>query len=107
MKRKQVTLIILMLLVITAFAFFIFDMNEIIGIIFLMLAIAVYVSNNKKWGDKFQVELGIALFSGLIISLTRDIFSDSLNRNLQIMYFIGLGVAVLLLMKGASRGEEV
>jgi len=107
MKRTTFTYLILALLVITALAFFIFNMNEIIGIIFLVLAIIIYISNNKKWGDKFQGELGIALFSGLIISLTRDLVSNSLNRNLQIMYFIGIAVAVLLLMKGASKGEKI
>ena len=107
MKRRTITYILLILLVGTAFAFFIFNMNEIIGIIFLILSIFVFVSNNQTWGEKFQRELGIALFAGLVVSLARDIFSGSFNRSLQIMYFIGIGAAVLLLMKGASKGEDL
>jgi hypothetical protein len=107
MERKHITFIILILLIITAILFFIFSLNTLIGIIFLLLAVAVYISNNRRWGDKFQGELGIALFASLIISFTRDIFSGTLNQTLQIMYFVGLAVAVLLLMRGASKGEFI
>lgn len=106
-KRKIWTIILLILLFLTAILFFVLNLNLIVGISFMVLSVAVYFVNNQKWGDQKRGELGIALFSGLIISLIRDISIGPLELKLQAMYFLGLGAAVLLLMPGASNGEEL
>ena len=106
-KRKHVTYVLLFFLVLSALIFFVFGMNEILGIIFLVLSVATYISNNEIWGDQFREKLGVATFAGFMVSLLKDISSDTLTPKLQVMYFMGLALAVLLLTKSASKGEEL
>ncbi|VVB79961.1 Uncharacterised protein [uncultured archaeon] len=106
-SRRAWTLILLFLTVLVAISFLVFGFNLILGIIFMLLSIIVFFVNNKKWGDRMRESLGIAIFSGLIISLIRDISLAPLSPALQTMYFLGLGASAILLMKSASEGEDL
>lgn len=106
-KRRIITFFVLLGLIINSFLFFLTNMNEFVGIITMLWSIGAYFSNNEKWSNRFRENIGIALFSGLLVSIIRDIATKTWNHSIGVMYFIGFATSVILLMKSASKGEDV
>ena len=106
-KRRCWTIFAVSLIVITAIIFFITDMNEVVGIIFLLLSAWTYYLNNEEWGNRFRESFGIAILAGLIVLFSRDLSEGILTDSLTRMYFLGLAAALLLIGKSASEGEDI
>lgn len=105
--RRRITIIFIILTILSIFLFFILQMNPVVGIVVLVLCVLAIFFNNEKWANRFAENLGIGIIGGLIVSFIMDVYSKTLNSGLEQVYFISLGFCLLLLIKGASKGEDI
>ena len=106
MRRRTLTIISLVFAISNAIVFVILDFNEILGLIFLVWALATLILNNETWAAGLRKNLGIAILGGLTVSFFRDITVGNFS-DLTKMYFILLAFSILLLVESASEREDI
>lgn len=107
MNRRPLVFIALVGVIINAILFAIFDFDLICGLITLVWCLFTIYLNNEKWADRFRENLGVGVLSGLVFSLFRDIYDKKFDDGLITMYFIAFAFSLILLIKSASKGEDL
>jgi len=111
MSLKIIKLLLVILLLLDLGFFFYFrKSNFILTICFAILCLTEVIIfsliSKRSYANKFWETIGMGMYSGLIVSLFRDIVQNSFTSFLKIMYVMGFITATILIFIGVSGSDN-